>query len=94
MHFSASIIIVWFLCDKGKITDFKFLRFFVDNCDIICYNSQGFDDFNQNNFLPCAEVGLYKPVIRTGVSTNCLKQFTIIPVKGRSIMFWRFFYCP
>ena len=56
--------------------------------------NQGFDDFYQNNFLPCAEVGLYKPVIRTGVSTNCLKQFTIIPVKGRSIMFWRFFYCP
>ena len=54
-----------------------FCDFSVDNCDIICYNRQGFDDFNQNNFLPCAEVGLYKPVIRTGVSTNCLKQFTI-----------------
>ena len=53
-----------------------------------------FDDFYQNNFLPCAEVGLYKPVIRTGVSTNCLKQFTIIPVKGRSIMFLAVFFIP
>ena len=53
----------------------------IDGCNIICYNIAG--------------SRLYKLVIRTGVSTNCLKLFNYNPRVGAYYScFWWFFYLP
>lgn len=57
------------------------IKIAIDGCNIICYNIAG--------------SRLYKLVIRTGVSTNCLKLFNYNPRVGAYYScFWWFFYLP